>query len=884
MSSATPTPESAVSNSLFDGYQPSSASYDELMDSTGAVRPHWQPFVNGWNTLGVEELDRRRTEAQRLLRENGITYTTHDDPAAARPWDVDLFPLVFAPEEWQRIVAGIVQRARLLDLVIRDAYAERRLISKRALPPELIFAHPGFMRPCHGQRVPTGCFLHLYAADLVRMPDGRWHVVADRTDAPLGLGYALENRIAFARMFPGMIRDCRVERLAPFFIALQKTLRELAPQHRDNPRIVLLSAGPRSFHYFEDAYLARYLNYTLAEAGDLTVRSDRVMLKTLGGLLPVDVVFRRLADSLCDPLELQGEASLGVPGLLQAVRAGNVAVVNAVGSSLVQSPAFLPHLPGLYQMLLREEPILASLETWWSGSTEVRQQIVSQANDLILHPAFTSDGVSGGAAKSAAVSPPADGVSVSDGTDALPFGYRDKTTDPGSTVSSEDVHAWLDRSPFSLVAHAPFERSAAPMWTSRAVHSAPVSLRVFAVRSGGTYQVMPGGLVRVVPGQRVLDPSISAGRASKDAWVVSKTEVPDVSLLRPSGQAMKLRRGGAELPSRVADNMFWLGRYVERADTTARLMRTLVVRLADESEAAAAPELLPLLKTLAGENALPAELAADGPSSRRTETERFLTALIWDECQPSSLAVTLKFLDHTANEVRDRLSLDGWKIVNRLYRGVRETPAAGRSILSDLLWILGRVISDLAAFGGMAAESMTRSQGWRFLELGRRLERSLHTISLVQNFLAEQGWERTSMQETLLEVGDSLMTYRSRYLANLRQALVLDILLTDETNPRSLAFQLAAIEDHVAHLPRDESQALLGDEQRLAMNVLNSVRQVDLAMLEETRSQNERTRLDKLLARLTEQLPRLSDLVTHKFFVHAGIPRQLAERRSDTRQ
>jgi len=836
-------------DTMFQGYSPPAGRYDELLEPAGAFRDHWRPFVVGWHELGVDELARRWTEAQRLLRENGITYTIHGDAADIRPWDVDMFPLVLPADQWRELSAGIVQRARLLDFVVRDVYSAGQLLSRRVLPPELVLANPGFLRACHGQPVPADCYLHFYAVDLVRTSDGQWRAVADRTDAPLGVGYTLENRIAFARMFPGMIRMCWVERLAPFFIALQQAFRDLAPRRRENPRIVLLSEGPGSFHYFEDAYLARYLNYTLAEAGDLTVRDGQVLLKTLGGLLAVDVVLRRLADRLCDPLELQGDSTCGVPGLLQAVRAGNVAVVNALGTSLLEAPALLSCLPALCRTLFGEELRLPSVETVWSGTPDGRRHLVQRADELLFYPAFP-----GG-------EPP---VVPPDGTGGL---------------TSAQVEETLRRAPFSLVGRSPFQRSTAPVWDAGGVRPAPVSLRVFAVRTGDTYQVLPGGLVRVVPGERVLEPSISAGEASKDAWIVAETEVPEVSLLRPPGESFVLRRGGAELPSRVADNMFWLGRYVERADTASRLMRTLVVRLADESQADSSPELIPLLRTLAAEGYVPAEAVTDEALPQSRDLSGILVASLLDASQPASLSATLRSLDRTSNLVRDRLSLDGCKILNGLHQAFLSAIGMDHLMLSDLLLFLDRAIRDLAAFGGLAAESMTRSQSWRFMDLGRRLERSLHILALVRNFLARDVGEHASLLETLLEVGDSLMTYRSRYLANLRLAPVLDLLLTDETNPRSLAYQLAAIEEHVANLPRDESQALLGPERRLALNLLNHVRQVDVAMLESRGRDGKRSGIDRLLVRLASQLPRLSELVMHKYFVHAGSPRQLAERR-----
>jgi uncharacterized circularly permuted ATP-grasp superfamily protein/uncharacterized alpha-E superfamily protein len=844
------SPGSTVQPTLFSDYSPAGEAFDELLDGSGAVREHWRPFVAAWDAMGTDELGRLAGEAGRLLRDNGITYTAHDDPAAARPWSVDVFPLVISPTQWREISQGIAQRARLLDVIIRDVYAEGRLLIDHGLPPELIFANPGFLRPCRGLRVPDDTYLHLYAADLVRMTDGCWRVVAEQTDAPLGLGYALENRLVLARLFPQLFHECRVERLAPFFLAMQQGLRNLAPQHQDNPRIVMLSEGPKSFHYFEDAYLARYLNFTLVEAGDLTVRDNGVWLKTLGGLLPVDVIVRRLSDQRCDPLELRGDTSQGVAGLLQAVRAGRVAVVNALGSSLAETPALQSLLPALCRTLLDEELQLPSVESWWSGSAEVRQGIVGMAENLVIGPAFPSNVAS-----------------------------------PTAPVSAEpeEVAALLRDNPFSLVAHAPFLRSVTPTWDQGGVHAAPISLRVFAVRTADGYQLLPGGLARVVKDMRILDPALAIGETSKDAWIIAEEEVPDVSLLQPQGQVVRLRRGSAELPSRVADNMFWLGRYVERADVSVRVMRALVRRLVQESDANDAPELAPLFHTLVAEGQLRIAAPIEELQHRSDQLAAVLAGSLLDPGQSDGFQSILKTLDQIVNHVRDRLSLDSWKILDRLMQDFRQNSEPRRVAPGDLLAMLERAVVDLAAFSGIAAESMTRAQSWRFMEFGRRIERAMHMVTLVKSFLGSGRWDSTPMLETVLQVADSLMTYRSRYLANLRLAPVLDLLLTDETNPRSLAFQLVAIEDHVANLPRDRDQALLGPDQRLAMNMLNSIRQVDAETLEDLHHDGERSALDNLLLKLQTQLPRLSDLVSHKYFVHAGTPRQLAERRSEAR-
>jgi len=833
---------------MLDGYAPLAGVFDELYSAPGTLRAPWRTFAEALGAFGAEEFSRRREQAVRLVHENGLMYNAVGEPGqGARPWDLDVFPLLISADEWRRISTALVQRAKLLNRVIGDLYGPQRLLSEGLLPPEILFEHPGFHRELHGQRPPRDQFLHFYAADLARSPDGRWWVLADRTDAPLGAGYALENRIVVSRMLPSIIRRCRVERMAPFFIALRETLRELAPKQASNPRIVLLSQGPQSPHYFEDAYLARYLGYTLVESGDLAVRDGYVVLKTLGGLLPVDVIFRRLNDAQADPLELRGDPAVGVPGLLEVVRAGHVAVANALGSSLVEPSVFMAYLPALCRALLNEELYLPSIGTWWGGDDAGRAYITEHHKNLVLSAAFSR-----GRTREAEANLPAARAIPASG--ALPTDQWDR-----------------------LVGRERIARSCVPVATDRGLEAAHLALRVYLVASGNSYVALPGGLVRVSRDAAQLDRSVLGGDGSKDAWVLSEGPVREVTLLTPAGQTIELRRSGSELPSRVADDLFWLGRQIERADGSARLLRTVLGRLTSEHEVTTLPELNPLLRCLAALGQLEPGFVIEEIRQQLPAIERALPAAVFDGTQAASLASIVAYLHRLGSLVRDRISVDSWRIIHRIHEEFNLLSSRATVSLSDMLMLANRMVIDLAAFGGLVDESMTRTQGWRFLDIGRRLERALHTVALTQNMLVDIGAHDAPVLEAFLEVADSVMTYRSRYLATLQPAPVLDLVLTDETNPRSVAFQLVTLADHVENLPRDRAQPLRGPEQRIVLSLLAAVRMAEVDTLRRLPRHGERTKLDRLLGRLADQLPRLSDLIAHKYLVHAGTPRQLAE-------
>lgn len=824
---------------LVRGYQTPARAFDEMLDPEGAVRPHWHNLVRSLDALGSTELARRWEQARRLLHDNGVTYNIHgDDNGMDRPWMLDPLPMIMPSAEWSRIELGLTQRAHLLDLILADLYGPQKLLADGLLPAELVFAHPGFLRPCHGIRVPLNHHLHVYAADIVRPPDGLWRVIADRTQAPIGAGYVLENRIILSRVLPDVFRDCQVRRLASYFHALRQSLAALAPRHKDNPRIVLLTPGPTHETYFEHAYMARYLGYTLVEGGDLAVRDDAVYLKLLGGLQPVDVILRRMDDDLCDPLELRGDSFVGVPGLVQAARAGNVAIVNALGSGIVESPALLPFLPRICRHLLGEELRMPSAASWWCGDPQALQHVIANLPRMVVKPAF-------------------------------PSGWTLPTF--GALLTDEQRQQFADAlraNPRDYVGQEQLNMSTAPVLQGDGLQRRHAGLRTFLLATGDGYTLMPGGLTRTSSTLDNLVISVQAGGGSKDTWVLSDGPVSQFSLLRPPDQPLELSRGGGDLPSRVADNLFWLGRYIERAEGTVRLLRGILSRVADHSALADVPELPALIRAL-GQPRHVAPEPEPAPLTDATLQQALNDALF--ALAPNSLPSTFDAMHRVARVVRDRLSADTWRIVNTL------TPLgpAGTDA-SDLLLQLNQRIIGLAALGGLAMDSSTRGQAWRFLDLGRRIERAIHIISLLRSTIAIAGPHEAPIMEAVLEIADSAMTYRRRYLSSLQAPAVVDLLVADESNPRALAFQLIAMNDHVDHMPRDPADPSLTPSQRIALASLTAVRLADIESLCRTNDQGFRDELDRFLACLADDLPVLSEAISQSYLSHAQLSRQLA--------
>ena len=759
-----------MSRELLSEYAQATDRYDELFAAPLEPRVHWKPVLEHLAATPVERMRERLHSVQEQVRENGVTYNVYADPQGAdRPWELDLLPMILPQEEWNGIEAAIVQRATLLNKILVDVYGEQRLLKEGLLPAPLVYGHAGFLRPCRGARPPGDVMLHLYAADIARSPDGRWWVIDDRTQAPSGAGYALENRIIISRAFPQLFRDLKVQHLAQFFATLRDSLAHWAPQGpgemRGTPFTVLLTPGPHNETYFEHAYLARYLGLPLVEGNDLTVREGCVWLKTLSGLKRVHVILRRQDDDYCDPLELRSDSALGIPGMVDAVRRGNVLVANALGSNLLESSTLLGFLPALCQKLLGEALRMPSVATWWCGETAALNEVIANVDRLVIKGAF-----------------PQARVDPMFGEDLDERGKK-------------RVIGMLKARPSDYVAQELVHLSQAPVWDrvhSRRVLGRSMGLRVYACASPNGYVVMPGGLTRVASGTDTRVISMQRGGSSKDTWVLASGPVSTFSLLRRAIGPDELVRAGTNLSSRVVENLYWFGRYCERCDASARLLRVALGRFGDDvpgdDDERARPVMLELLRRSG-------MLPGVGANPTDTELSAALRAAITDEGQPG-LASSLRQLMRVASHLRERLSLDNWRTLNRVSHSLAQRKAR-RVALSDLLGELDLVIASFTTLSGFALDGMTRDPGWRFLSIGRRLERLTWLCGTLKQTVAGP----PEMDLTwLLRLADSIITYRARYMARPEWLPVLDLLIRDEANPRSIAFQVHGLRDYAQRL------------------------------------------------------------------------------------
>jgi uncharacterized circularly permuted ATP-grasp superfamily protein/uncharacterized alpha-E superfamily protein len=805
----------APSPSLFDARPFPDDAYSEAFSSPASPRAHWQSLLEALNAAGAATLDRRQKRVGRRRHEDGATYNPFDDAArGATPWFLESIPLVLDAAEWAVLEAGLVQRALLLEKILADIYGAQDLMTTGRIPPELVYANPNFLRTCHGVQPAGNRFLTIYAADLYRGADGRFRVLRDHGSNPAGLGYALENRIVISRVFPGLYHRAQIRRLAPFFSTFHNSLIQRASLRREDPGIVLLSPGPDAHTYFEQALLSRYLGYPLVEGQDLTVRNGKVFLKKLAGLEPVEAILRFVADHDSDPFALRRATATGVAGLIQVCREENIDIVNPIGSGFVDTPVLAVWLPSLCRQLLGEPLALEDHPAWWCGDADGRAHVLSNAERLTVGPAMD---------RSAA------------------------TVDPAAAATA------INATPHAYMAREPVRPSVVPAWGQDGIVSRYALLRVFVCATQEGFAVMPGGLAITAADVDTLVGDLPERQESKDIWVPSNQPVEPFSLMGGLRKVAAFRRNG-DLPSRVADHLLWLGRYLERAEGLIRLLRCFFRRLSGEARPGDLPELPFLLDLLRKDNLLPPAVEAGAAIPRYRELSAHLNAALFDRERPESVIAILLRVRNAARHVRDRLSLDSWRVINRLER-FDDHPAA------DPLDLLDDTLFTLSAFSGLAMESMTRGLGWRFLDMGRRVERAANQAELLRIGLPQVCQESSSTLEALLEVFDSIMTYRARYRTTFQLAPVLDLLILDESNPKSLAFQYCQLAAHVENLPRQSDLEDAHPELTMANAMLHAVREMDLIGLHCTPESAGTTALMAFLASTERNLKDFAQLI-----------------------
>lgn len=744
------------------GYRPLAGVPDELVEPSGTLRPGWAPLIRFLATQTEDQLQRRFARGDQYLRDAGVFFRQYgSSDSAERDWPLSHIPVVIPEGEWTGLVQGLIQRADLLETVVADLYGPNRLVAEGHLPAGLIAQSPEWLRPLVGVTPRGGHFLNFVSFEIGRGPDGQWWVLGDRTQAPSGAGFALENRVATARVFSDLYAQSNVLRVAPFFRAFRHALEQLGGDQA--MRSAILTPGPLNDTYFEHAYIARYLGLMLLEGEDLVVLNGQLMVRTVAGPVPVNVLWRRIDGPWMDPLELNGASTLGVPGLAEAVRRGNLAVVNALGTGVLETRALMAFLPRISRELTGQPLAVPNIATWWCGGAAERAHVLENAGRMVIGPALsTRASYELGAATEGWFHSPSD----------APLAQR------------------LDRDGALLIGQEAVTLSTTPAWVDGRLEPRPMSLRVFLARTAEGWQVMPGGYARIGRSDDPTAIAMQRGGSVADVWIVSDRPAERENQAAPAATAYQ-RPDLGTLPARAADNLFWLGRYIERAEGQIRLLRAWHLRLSETDDPDA-----PLLADL-----------GDYMAGWGLDTEERLAEVLH-----STLGSALV----SASKLRDRFSVDGWMALNDLAKTARRMSSRlepGADSASAMRVLLRKV----SGFSGLVHENMYRATGWRFLTIGRSIERAATMASLLARFADDEAPE--GALDLVVELGDSVMSHRRRYAVSTTRETVVDLLGLDGANPRSVQYQMNELLAQIRLLPGAVEGGRLADPTRTVLGL-----------------------------------------------------------------
>ncbi|MBL0742353.1 circularly permuted type 2 ATP-grasp protein [Chryseolinea lacunae] len=823
------------------GYFANRTLLDECFGFEGEVKDHWKRLLHNIEQLDQDELKGRQQELLKLLKENGVTYNVYGDTDGLnRPWLLDTMPLLISGAEWRITERGMKQRAYVLNKVLEDLYGERKLLKERIIPPELIYAHSGFLRPCDKIKLPGANQLILYAADLSRGPDGKVWVLKDRTQAPSGMGYALENRSALSRVVPELFRDHSVNKLGGFFNNMMQAFLDIAPQGKEQPRVVLLTPGPRNETYFEHAFLASYMGFTLAQGEDLVVRNGYVWIKTVEGLEKVDVILRRIDDTFCDPLELREDSHLGVPGLLEAIRKGNVSVANPLGSSILENTGLMAFMHNVFKYFLNEDPVFKMVATWWCGQPKEMNHVIQNIDTLVIKKIDRGIG---------------------------------SATVIGSALSKaqkEDLVRRIKAQPYLYVGQEEVGFSTSPVFMKGKLEPRYTVLRTFLVAAKGGYDIMPGGLTRCSPEKGSFLVSNQDGGIAKDTWVENTPKTNTPSLLHHSDLKRK-----AVLPSRAAENLFWVGRYAQRVVRTSRFIRIVIRNLGQSGylnngqESEAQKALLRTVTHITG--SYPGFLEEDETvtvDNRLTEIHK----LICHENEEGSILYTVNSLLKAMYAVRDRWSIDNWRIIDDMEDTKRKLAVLEPQGIRHVFTLLDQMNGSILSFLEMNRQSMYRGEGWLMYRIGQLIEEISLELTQYRALLTFQYEEHVEFQilEALLVSNQNLSNYRSVYRTYFDIAPALDLLFLNKQNPISILSQLEQLLKFVEQLPQKEKGAHDSEISNIVFECYSLVRLINVDKLMEVDKELEfRLELDRVCELLSAKISVLSVKLTALYFSHS---------------
>ncbi|WP_373515652.1 circularly permuted type 2 ATP-grasp protein [Persicitalea sp.] len=821
-------------------------SYDEVLDRNGELKPHWQSLFAALEGLGLKELGARNQEIITTLQENGVTYSVYESSDGLdRPWQLDPIPFLIHQNEWQQIARGLRQRAELMNLILKDLYGPQTLIKEKVIPPELVYDNTGFLRACHDVKLAGNHQLVKYAVDMARGPDGRMWVLDNRTQAPSGSGYALENRTVMSKVLPDLAENLFVRRLSPFYLSTQQAIARVFGRGKEDLTIVYLTPGPKNETYFEHAYLASYYGYILAQGDDLLVRDGFVWLKSIEGLQKVDIILRRIDDDFSDPLELRSDSRLGVPGLLHAIRMGKVAVINPPGTGLLENNALMAFMHNACQHLLGEEPILPSVATWWCGQSREKEFVLENLHKLIIKKANR---------------------------------HRDNRSIYGKTLSTaqvEQLKKEIRANPAQFVAQQEVSFSTTPAFVNDSIEPRFAALRAYLIGTENDYVAMPGGLTRSSPEAGRFTFSNQYGGISKDTWIVgSEVEETRENIVLPTSTNY---RKASSLPSRSADNLFWVGRYGERVLATNAFINILLNALnVQQNYGGKAEHISWLLRSLThltltypgfvGDDARASELLDD--------PVREINDLVLNAKRMGTIGASVERFLRAIKSVRDQWNPEISRAIDLIegslvrIRTLKKEQADHRAVQKDL----DRLYSRMFTFYGAVSETMPRDNAYYLLKCGKLIERILSRVSVIRSTFAFRNPEyvENELLEALLNYHHLLGRFRNTYRSQISLSAGLDMILLEANSPYALAYQFDALGRCLARLPGNHNR--LNNAQKAVLEAAAKIKLADVVKLcEYEEKSNFRKNLDELMAEITALTLTASESISNLYFSHVAV-------------
>ncbi|WP_445738620.1 circularly permuted type 2 ATP-grasp protein [Mariniflexile sp.] len=839
-------------NILFKNYFSDYKNYDEVLKSNMSINPNWEKVLNNLTQMGTETLISKQNEMDWLMDENGVTYNVYNDPKGMhRAWELNIVPFIIHQKEWETVEKGIKQRAELLNLILKDIYGKRELIKNGIIPPEVIYAHRGFLRQCDQIQYKTAKNLLIHSADLARGPDGRMWVVNDRTQAPSGMGYALENRYSTSRILPSIFKDINVKQPSGFFYDFNQMLIEAAPQNKENPTIVILTPGPLNETYFEHAYMSSFLGYPLVNGNDLVVRNGKLWMKSLKELKQVDVILRRVDDVFMDPLELREDSYLGVAGLLDVVRQQNVTIVNPIGSGVLENSGLIPFMNAICKYFFKDDLILPQIASWWCGQEKERNHVLDNLSSLVVKRIDRSN------------------------RESIFF------CEFLNATQIEKLKKEIQSSPYSFVAQEKISFSTAPDFVKDTLEPRKVMCRTFAIAKKDSYKVMPGGLVRVAAERENLFVSNQRGGVSKDFWIVTDEQQTNIQNYAWNNSSKTAIANINDLPSNTAENLFWSGRYLGRALVTARFIRTVLNRMGNVqyNERKSDSESLEILfQSLTNITSTFPGFVGEGSEDLLKNPLKEIISLIVDRDRVGSFAQTMSSFNNSYYSLRNLWSKDMWRVFDTIQKLWEKFQEDKNYTISTLTKLLDRIITRLIAFMGLIEESILVEQGLLLYFIGLQTEQAMMNIAKCRSLLAINYNEQTQYEilESLLTSHESLNIYRYSYRSYLNIENVINLVLLDKDFPKSLCYQLRRVQKDIDRLPHSEVTGKATECQIFISEANFRIRSLNSeSLLELDEDGVVRQRLDDVLAELSDLLHETSMAISDTYFNHAYQQTQL---------